>query len=208
MCTLHFFDCSNKAKHIEAIKQEWQYNRDGFSVVCLKYNSTMLTASCRMQCLALEDTVRFLECYDADYYMCHLRASTMHHRDDAPLTGCHMFTSECGDWIYAHNGVIHGKIVDGLHVDSLVIGKYDLAYRSPAYVLSSASLPYTFANVLAFHIPTGCVLGHRSQGGTLHRNGECVATKCVSVKYKPAKCGWFNIVGSIDDDGFLDTSWV
>ena len=213
MCTLHMFPQCDKSEHVDSIRKESAMNPDGISILCLiqDFRTGQYKASSRVQFMDTDDAVWFINKSKADYYVVHLRAATSlgwgkYKHDEHSVTGCHMFTSKCGTWVYAHNGIIRGKKSEGYHVDSLVIGEYDLAYAEPED-LDCNVLPYDFANVLAYHIPTSTMMYHRCKQGRLHmaytKSGlVTIATHKLNDNYTLCPVGW-RIANSLMGDTAL-----
>ena len=195
MCTLHCFEGSNadvKSRHIDQIERDWQRNSDGASVIMLDDHGECLL---RFQTIKLKYLTSMLKSSKGTRYIVHLRASTT---PTTGVSGCHCFDSESGEWIYAHNGIVYGHIASYARVDSLQLG-HELDTES--YVDGErCELPdwthHNFANVIAYHTYTQRVFVHRSDGGSLHHDGNGNwSTVRINQHYNPVLPGWYTVHG-------------
>ena len=197
MCTIHVFtgDFATKKRHTKQIITDYLGNYDGSSAILLDENNDVFL---RVQCTQLCDLMAIIRATKARTYIVHLRASTS---STEGIPGCHMFDTTSGDWTYCHNGVIsQGR---GLRVDSLILDdSLDSVYPDEL-----ETLPYGFANVVAYHHATRMIVIHRSTGGrlTTDSNGNW-STNAITADYKDFETvGWCALDGapmSFDDNTY------
>lgn len=188
MCTLHVFSGhrATKAAHLKQIASDLAWNSDGSSVIMLDECNQVYS---RAQYMRPADLLAAIRKSNASRYIVHLRSATSW---TTGVSGCHMFDTTSGDWIYCHNGVIREGA--GLRVDSLILNEtLDRVYPDEL-----APLQYGFANVIAIHQPTDTILIHRSIGGSLTTDGNGNwSSHSISADYVAFdEIGWFDVIGN------------
>lgn len=195
MCTLHSFDGNVpdvKARHLDQIERDWQRNSDGASVVMLDDHGNCLI---RFQTTKLRFLLSMLKTSKGSRYIVHLRASTTACQG---VSGCHMFDSESGVWIYAHNGIVYGRVASESRVDSIQLGhELDNAWSDKP---DTWDLPdwdhHSFANVIAYNTVLRDVYIHKSHSGSLHHDGNGNwSTIRINQDYNPVVPGWYTLEG-------------
>lgn len=171
MCTLYAVPSSFVPKLIPRLREDSEYNPDGFSAVgvCTNFSTPdgPLYRSCirwRFQTLDFREFASFLKMFrqTVDTVCVHLRAATAGH---VGIPNCHFFDTPDGNWTYCHNGIIPCTFY---RVDSLAIGDQ----LNGRIVHDLPNLPYhwDYANVIAIHNASGAVYVHRSQRGKMYCN--------------------------------------
>lgn len=193
MCTIHYFHARYAANHIEAIRDEWNSNPDG--CVIIEMNNGKVDGM--FKTMNKHSALQYLKNSTADTFIVHLRAAT---GSNITINTIHGFVSECGEWLYVHNGVIPeaADYVTDPYVDSLAIGNC-IAYRTDEDI---QDLPFHYAMVLAVHVTDGVVMCHRSVSGSLHHNPftGCISTKRMAGCDTPCiKDGWWVVSDSRDE---------
>jgi hypothetical protein len=190
MCTIYTFDARSKADFLKRICRDWESNPDGGSLVAIHRGKVAM----RLQTPQKKVLASAIASTSAERFVVHLRAATTM---ATGVSGCHMFDSPSGEWIYCHNGVIPNP--DRLRVDSLALGEdLDRGW---------SELPdwsrYGFCNVIAVRHGRGDaeVFIHRSMGGTLFTDDEGNwSSKPVNTRFRPVEQGgWHDLSGVLID---------
>jgi hypothetical protein len=198
MCTLHVYnnsDSSVRYVNVVQIADDWRYNSDGASVLFMDEKQRIYF---RGQFTRLGDLLKCLKQSKAVTILVHLRASTT---DTTGVSGCHMFDSPNGNWIYAHNGIISNADAAKCRVDSLVVGPVLDKHDGNQLSDGTTDLPdlshWSFANLICVHVKTGKILIHKSAGGKLSHDGNGNwSTYSINRDYTDIyAAGWYDING-------------
>lgn len=197
MCTLYTVPSSDIDPLIDQIGRDAHSNNDGYSAIGVDPTDTSdgSTIQWRFQTMRFGTFVSTLRTLSRSVpRVCvHLRAAT---QGGHSVSNCHFFDTDCGDWVYAHNGMIDNS---PYRVDSLAIG----GKLSDVYPDELQPLPryWRFANIIAVHDETGCVAVHRSTAGRLYGTPDCrsFGTNPLNDSWAAVQPGWWYVDTDADN---------
>jgi hypothetical protein len=185
MCTLYTFEANQKVKFSRRINEDWRTNDDGGSILMIDAIGNVVS---RLQTTSRHVLLSAIASSKAARYVVHLRMST---GVVGGVSGCHMFDSPDGGFIYCHNGVTSKG--DSYRVDSLVFGEQFDTFGAPCDVVEFGRA----ANLIVYNCMTNEIVIHRGDWGSLHTdcNGNW-STKTMKGFQSVDVAGWYKLDGS------------